>query len=223
MRANDGKSTINAAYAHVIDQSVRTYLSFALSAIVGFLCLVVLMAWYVQDLTITRWCADCVTMKVPTAGAIMLQSISTCVIVAYWRSERGKGLVIGMMVATSVTMILAMTGHVPAFGDDGVKSVCAGMPSVGTALTLFAFVIVDLFYVFKDRWRAPANTMIMFTTAMSTVAILGYALDYPPLYWYIPEVSTAMSFPTALFCLSLSVAHFVSHSFKHRRKQFTVW
>jgi len=68
-----------------------------------------------------------------------------------------------------------------------------GLPSWMTILCFFLFSIS---YFFEEK--RPISIMLM---VISVVAIIGYGVNVPLLFYYVPDFSTAMAIPTAVLFL----------------------
>lgn len=85
---------------------------------------------------------------------------------------------------------------------EAFQTVSPGQPSIGT-MTGFLFVGVCGFVLH----RQVSSWFHQVAGCLGVVGLCGYALDMPTLYYYVPEVSTAMAPNTCLAFIGLALAY----------------
>ena len=92
-------------------------------------------------------------------------------------------------------------GKVQSFeGDDAVMTIAPGLPSAGTMGCFFG--MASMLILHNDTvWRSISRII----SVVAAVALAGYALDMPALYYYSENLSTAMAIHTAGLFLMLSM------------------
>jgi hypothetical protein len=129
-----------------------------------------------------------VTMKFATAwGFIFCGGVSVLLLERefYLRSVLSVGLLILVLVMAADPSVF----EIFALGDKGEMSIGPGIPSWGTVT---AFGLVGLAGLMG--WRKLFRVVEL----MGWIALLGYLVGAPLLYYYHPEYSTAMAIATAL-------------------------
>jgi len=144
-----------------------------------------------------------VTMKVTTAICF----VAAGVIQLFLLSEGKRSQIV---VSTASFIILAelfllaldIANIIYHESENAVMSVAPGFPSVGTIACFFLIFLAAYTKILDQR-----NVIIQFYSIVvliaGIIAIVGYAADYPTLYYYLPGRSTAMALHTAiLFTMS---------------------
>lgn len=131
------------------------------------------------------------TMKLSTSMLCILGGIGC--LTAKWHEgiEWATGLAIVMIIASVVGAFAV--GGVIASGDTEVKTIHPGMPSWATLVAFFLLGVMRLAVNDPNRYRI--------TTAMEAIgllAIVGYAIKQPWMYYYLPSLSTGMALTTAI-------------------------
>ena len=191
--------------------------------IAKFLSLVVLAAGV---LVIIGWVFDIgilksislswISMKFATAIAFVLSGVTLYFIVRALEGEFDKAQVV--ISITSLIIILLMgtlflsailgvhTGIEDLFikdAPDGTKSVVPGRPSVPTMFNFMLIGAAGILTIMNPRRLQPKLMIIgLIISAIGAVAIVGYCIDVPLLYYYIEGANSAIAFHTvALFVL----------------------
>jgi len=140
---------------------------------------------------------------IPDGWATMKWATALCFVGAYpaGLNGRSKQIVVGV-IATVFVFVLTRVGYPVLEKSTGVVYGLAG--NVPSALT-FAGVILLLF---RREWAAWSVLMI------AIIATLGYLLKQPLMFFYVPDRSTAMAFPTAFLFMLWSVAEIREHLVK---------
>lgn len=119
---------------------------------------------------------------------------------------------VGISTVCSLMIFSALTSEtfLDALGqiaDGSEKTVKPGVPSIGSIVCFLLSSSSALAWHAKrfgfTRWCG------LFLLVISSAALVGYALDVPALYWWIPGVSTGMAFLAAIFFWLLGVGHWM--------------
>lgn len=198
---------------------MRQIIASSVAAVSTTLAALVIFGWWQGIDVITRMCMGCVTMKLSTAISLFFQGLTTMAIIALWRTDRGKGIVLALGIGTVWSIYMGMLGSLPTPGDDGVHSIAPGIPSVGTALLLTCLAGIDFLFVSGRSWIRWSNVLSWICALISLVALIGYWLGIPLLYWEIEGFSGAMAVHTSIVLALLSSAHLIAHGGlkKHHR------
>lgn len=148
-------------------------------------------AWMLGDLRWAAWVPDRFpTMKLSTSAMIILAATAGMV------AKRAPHLRWACGLATLMVVAMVVGGYTSGgnlhLDDTDVMTIVGGMPSWGT-LASFLIVGVDRLVDHPpQRWVACSLLVI------AGVALLGYAIGVPWMFYYSPELSTGMALPTAL-------------------------
>jgi len=191
-----------------------------LSAVVIIIGLVVIIGWLLDLDTLKSIIPTWVTMKFSTAVSFLMSGIVVMLMNEYRNnnSEFGRILlfaplmIISFFMATLlVTTIMGTTSGVSSLfvqEDPGaIASVKAGMPSLGTMINFlliigvgFTSLLIDKFKERKFKKYSLISGGIVL--ALGIIALLGYVINEPALYYQVEGVSGAMAIHTAIaFCL----------------------
>lgn len=78
--------------------------------------------------------------------------------------------------------------------DQGIQTVGDHIPSIGTVLGFCIVAIMGASSLLNIRHQ-KGQILLIYT---GLIALIGYLLNFPVLYYYFPEVSTAMALHTAV-------------------------
>jgi len=175
------------------------------------------MAGWVLDIGILKsilpgW----VTMKFSTALSFVLSGITLFFLARIVHGENTWAQVILPITTLSILLLMATLLASTFLGmrsgvedlfvqetGEAVKSVTPGRPSIGTMISFIlmglAGVLAMLIEDTLDRWLFVIGCLIALTGGL---ALCGYILDLPLLYYTLEGISTAMALHTALlFCM----------------------
>ncbi|MBU0665286.1 MAG: methyl-accepting chemotaxis protein [Proteobacteria bacterium] len=174
--------------------------------------IIVLTGWAIDSAILKCLMPGGVSMKIFTALCFILSGVA--LIVMAYRFEGRLNLSHSVLPIVSITMLLIMAtlfaspilGFRIAIEDfftkemqDTVMTVAPGMPSMGTALNFIFIAVASLLTLFNVRkLRAKLSLLGWTVVALGGLALLGYLLKMPLLYYYLHGLSTAMALNTAL-------------------------
>ncbi len=185
---------------------------------------IVVMTGWILDIGILKsilpfW----VTMKFTTALSFFLSGTTLYFIADLVKNKSEVARVI-LPITTMVILLLMVTLLVSTFSgirtgiedlfvsesEGAFKTVIPGRPSVGTMVN-FTFITIAVFCVMLNLKKSLFRLKLIGGTIslVSGVAIVGYIINVPPLYYAIDNFSTAMAFHTAILFLLLGVGLFL--------------
>lgn len=86
----------------------------------------------------------------------------------------------------------------------GVMTVAAGKPSLPTAINFLLIALAGILTLLQvPRLRIKLRALGLVSGVIGLVAMGGYVLHVPLLFYYVPGVNTAMAFHTALLFVLL--------------------
>jgi hypothetical protein len=160
-----------------------------------------------------------VSMKFDTAVAFVLSGITLYFIVRAVEGEFDKAQVV--LSVTSLIIILLMgilffsfilnihTGLEDLFireAPGNVKSVVPGRPSIPT---MFSFILIGIagivILINPDKYQLKLRVIGVVVAAIGVLAIIGYGIDFPALYYYIEGINSAMACHTAVLFVLLGI------------------
>jgi hypothetical protein len=172
---------------------------------------VVLVSWVTGLFEYVRhFGSDYSTMKFTTAMMFIVTSVA---LLTYHSIREGAAVVLLVMLAYTFFGGYFAPGLLPTFGDVGVQSIAPGTPSLATMICFAA--IFGWASWLDHNWQASISAGIL-VALVGIVALVGYWVDNPLLYFYSPH-STGMAKPTAVLFVACGY-HIVKTEFlKHSR------
>jgi len=175
--------------------------------------LVVMIGWFTDDDALKRLNPDWVTMKFSTATSFFVSGM----IIFFLNESRNKNseaakilifapmiIVLFFMATLMVSTISGTSSGVSSLfvkeeASAAVRSVTAGTPSVGTMVNFLLIIGVGFTYLLvhpKHRKYLYISGGIIL--ALAIIALIGYAIDSPALYYQVEGASGAMALHTAI-------------------------
>lgn len=175
-----------------------------LGILISFAGVLVLIGWWIGIPVLKSLGAGFVTMKVSTALSFVLNGI----LMYFMKSRDERGQHAGMAAAVSMLFlstwltVSAYTGFALGSAEDtSIETVYPGLKSLGTmlAFTLCGLGGISYLLTTKTGFVRAAGWSVV---SIGCVALLGYLVGQPALYYYWPNLSTGMAIHTAaLFVL----------------------
>ena len=179
--------------------------------------LVVMIGWFTDDDALKRLNPDWVTMKFSTAASFFASGI----VVFLMNESRNKNseaakiiifapliIVLFFMATLLVSTISGTTTGVSSLfvkedASAALQSVKAGTPSVGTMINFLLIIGVGFTYLLAHpKHKKYSSISGIIVLVLGLIALLGYAIESPPLYYQVEGASGAMALHTAIaFCL----------------------
>ena len=140
-------------------------------------------------------------MKALTASVFILHAVAMLCYRSRWRS-----LGVFALAIASITSSLMLGGLILALFQ--MENLSAGHPTIGlfpSLMTLFAFFLAgvqegEILYRRGNRGAAWVIVLI------GCIGLLGYAVNQPGLYYFIPHLSTAMALNTCICFVLLGLS-----------------
>ena len=184
-----------------------------LSATVIIIGLVVMIGWFIDDDALKRLNPNWVTMKFSTAASFLASGL----VVLLLNESRNRNLeaakilifapliIVLFFMATLLVSTIAgtSTGVSSLFVTEdlssALQSVTPGTPSVGAMVNFILIIGVGFTYLLvHPKHKKYSNICGAIVLALAIIALVGYAIDSPPLYYQIEGASGAMALHTAI-------------------------
>ena len=184
-----------------------------LSATVIIIGLVVMIGWFTDDDVLKRLNPNWVTMKFSTAASFLASGL----VVLLMNESRNKNLepakiiifapliIVLFFMATFLVSTIAGTSTgvssllITEDPSSALQSVKPGTPSVGTMINFLLIIGIGFTYLLVHPKRKKySNICGAIVLALAITALVGYAIDSPPLYYQIEGASGAMALHTAI-------------------------
>jgi hypothetical protein len=188
-----------------------------LSGVVGIAGVVVMLGW-IFDIGILKsimpfW----VSMKFDTAIAFILSGISLFFIIRAAEGEFDKAQVVLSITSLIIMLLMGIlffsallgvqTGAEDLFVREKVaapKTVIAGRPSIPTMINFILIAIAGGFTMFNSaKLRLQLRVIGLVVGAIGALAVVGYIIGAPLMYYYIEGINSAMACHTAVLFVLL--------------------
>jgi hypothetical protein len=173
----------------------------------------IVMAGWILDIEVLKsilpvW----VTMKFSTALSFFLSGITLYFVTSFFE-KRADLVQIALSLTTLMILLLMATLLVSTFLDvrtgvedlfvreteDAVKTTTPGRPSVGTMINFILVAIAGILTLFDMKKLGQKIYVIgSIILVIGSLAVLGYVLSMPFLYYTVEGFSTAMALHTAI-------------------------
>jgi hypothetical protein len=188
-----------------------------LSLIVSLAGIMVIIGW-ISDISILKSISPAwISMKFDTAITFILSGITLYFIVRAQEGEFDKAQV--ALSVTSLIIVLIMgtlffsavlkihTGAEDLFIKEApgtAKTLIPGRPSVPTMLNFILIALAGILTTLNPRRLQPKLAIIgLIVAAIGALAIVGYVIAAPLLYYYIEGINSAIAFHTAVLFVLL--------------------
>ncbi|MAZ40502.1 hypothetical protein CL654_00065 [bacterium] len=193
--------------------------------------LLVMVGWFFDIDILKSIVPGFVTMKFTTALSFFVSGILLWSLAHFIARESdiaqfliATGIIIVFLVMSTLLFSYLLdfrTGLEDLFVQEEViteETVAPGLPSLGT-MVAFILVVVPSTSIFLARNDA-ANIIYsingILIIVLGAIALLGYAIKTPALYYFIPGVSTGMAIHTALLFVLLGIGYlYLGNAVKH--------
>ena len=201
----------------------RSKISQAQALIVIFVGIMVVIGWIFDIPLLTSILPHWVTMKFTTAVCFVA---SGTILYFVAESEKGKteisqlvlpiaSLIIFLLMLSLLASVLLgiRTGIEDLFVKEAagaVKTTTPGRPSVGTMVDFVLIGVAGMLTAFNaQKLQQRLGLVGGIVGIVGGLAIVGYIVDAPVLYYTVTDVSTAMAFHTAILFTLLGVGFFL--------------
>ena len=188
-----------------------------MAAVIIAISVAVCVGWIIDHETIKRVCDGWVSMKVPTAFCfaligLMLFVMSDDMVRFSFRKELTVSFlslmvlgVVGLETISALVPSLDLSiANVPAADIFTVKP---GLPSLAGLFGLLVSSCAGLAFVFNTvRWRRRVMMCGATLMMIGGIAVVGYVLRVPALFYFVPCVSTGMAIHSAALMIMAGAA-----------------
>jgi len=175
--------------------------------------LVVMIGWFTDDDDLKRLNPDWVTMKFSTAASFLVSGMVVFLIneSRNKNSEASKIIIFAPLIVVlffmATLLVSTISGTSTGVSSLFVKeeasaalhSVKAGTPSVGTMINFLLIIGAGFTYLLANpkhrKYLTISGGIIL---ALAIIALIGYAIDSPSLYYQVEGASGAMALHTAI-------------------------
>ncbi len=191
-----------------------------LCAIVSVIGVSVVIGWLFDFPALRNIYPGWVSMKFSTAFSFMLAGTMVYCVGRIARGDRAWAQVLlpvlvlmillpmaALLTANVLGIDIAVADMIVQEGDSAVKTVSPGRPSFMTMVSFILIAQVGLVAMFVPQgkptlWRLAGTALLV----IGVIALLGYLLDAPALYYYRANFSTAMAAHTAMLFILLGAS-----------------
>jgi len=188
--------------------------------------LLVCIGWILDIPSLKSFLPNSVTMKFSTAVSFIFSGITIYFISKYNEGKTGiaqivvpiSGFIIFLFMATLLTAnVVGITSGIEQLfvreSNEAIKTSSPGMPSIPTIVNFILIIIAGMFAFSESKLLRKLITLIGYVVlAIGIIAIVGYVINQPSLYYYIDNVSSAMAIHTSILFISLGIALILSRN-----------
>ena len=187
--------------------------------------LIVCIGWILDIPILKSIIPNAVTMKFSTSISFIFSGITIYFISRYNEGKTGiaqivvpiSGFVVFLFMATILAAhIFGITSGIEQLfvkeSSDAVKTSHAGMPSVLTMVNFILIIVAGMFALYESRLRKLITPIGYLVLTIGIIAVIGYVVNQPTLYYYIDNVSSAMAIHTAILFVLLGIALILSRN-----------
>lgn len=187
--------------------------------------LIVCIGWILDIPSLKSIIPNEVTMKFSTSISFIFSGVTIYFISRYNEGKTGiaqiivpvSGFIVFLFMATLLTgYIFGITSGIEQLfvreNSDAVKTLHAGMPSFPTTVNFILIIVAGMLAFSESRlkkWVTPIGYII---STIGIIAIMGYVINQPVLYYYIDNVNSAMAIHTSILFVMLGVALILSRN-----------
>lgn len=199
-------------------------------ALVVIICAAVVIVGWIFDITFLKSISpNWVSMKFMTAISFVLSGI-----ILYLNTGNDKknndwhDLVLAytvyvlLLIVSGLTLSVffgTRTGLEELFVKEEAGAVYTTMPGRPSIITLFAFFIVGVGGLFSLIKKEYCRRLLLYEAIaliiIGSVAIVGYITNFPPLFYQINRISTAVGFNTATLFILLGIGYLTCQKRKY--------
>ena len=160
-----------------------------------------------------------ISMKLATAFAFILSGITLYFIIKAMEGEFDKAQVVLSITSLSIILLMGLlffstlfkvhTGAEDLFikdAPDAVMSVVPGRPSIPTMINFMLIGTAGILTILNPvKFRLKLKITGLIVGAIGAIAIFGYIIGTPLLYYYIVEINSAIALHTAVLFVLLGL------------------
>lgn len=187
--------------------------------------LIVCIGWILDIPSLKSIIPNEVTMKFSTSISFIFSGVTIYFISRYNEGKTGiaqivvpiSSFIVFLFMATLLTAyVFGITSGIEQLfvreNSDAVKTSHAGMPSFTTTVNFILIIVAGMFAFSESRlkkWVTPIGYII---STIGIIAIMGYVVNQPSLYYYIDNVNSAMAIHTSILFVILGIALILSRN-----------
>ena len=187
--------------------------------------LIVCIGWILDIPSLKSIIPNEVTMKFSTSISFIFSGVTIYFISRYNEGKTGiaqivvpiSSFIVFLFMATLLTAyVFGITSGIEQLfvreNSDAVKTSHAGMPSFTTTVNFILIIVAGMFSFSESRlkkWVTPIGYII---STIGIIAIMGYVVNQPSLYYYIDNVNSAMAIHTSILFVILGIALILSRN-----------
>jgi signal transduction histidine kinase len=181
--------------------------------------MIVVVAWTVDIPTLKSIVPNAVTMKFSTAISFVFSGITIYFVAQHYEGKTNKaqitvplsGFVIFLFMVTllSANMVGVNSGVEQLFvkeSQDAVKTSDAGRPSIMTMINFILVVISGISALSDTRPKNIVAILGYTILIIGAISVVGYIVNQPLMYYYVPNMSTAMAINTSVLFVAIGAA-----------------
>ena len=160
-----------------------------------------------------------VSMKFGTAIAFVLSGITLYFIVRAQEGELDKAQVALSITSLIIVLLMGILFFASLMGiptgaenlfireiNPSPRTVAPGRPSVPTMMNFMLIALAGIFTMLNAKKLPPKLKIIGLAVGIiGALAVIGYILNAPILYYYLPAVNSAMAFHTAILFVLIGI------------------
>jgi len=190
-----------------------------ISAILIVAGLLVIYGWFCDSTILKSVRPGWVAMKTTTAMCFVLSGILLFILSEYHSGYKHIDKSVAYIIAGSIIYTMGLFLLASIFGvqvgledflitepSNAVATAIPGRPSVSTMLTFLIFAISAVSAIRKPR-KNVIKTSGWIIAAIGSVAVIGYLVNIPSLYYFMANVHTPMAFNTAVLFTLLGIGY----------------
>ena len=178
----------------------------------------VMLAWIFDIAVLKSVLPNSITMKFTTALCFVCAGLILLFINRHFINPRDEEEIV-ILLSALVIFVLMGTMFIGMFTDikiglsnlfvrevDVASGSAPGYPSLGTMISFFLIAIAGVVAVKDPKGHQDKIHIFGFiVSVVGSFALIGYALDFPFLFWGLYSVSNAMAFHTAIVFVLLGI------------------
>ena len=185
--------------------------------------LIVCIGWILDIQFLTSIVPDAVTMKFSTSISFIFSGITIYFISKYNEGKIGiaqiavpiSGFVIFLFMATLLAAhVFGVTSGIEQLfiqeSSDAIKTSQPGMPSFPTMVNFILIIIAGMLAFSESGLRKLITPIGYVISTIGIIAVVGYAINQPILYYYVDSANSAMAIHTSILFAALGIALILS-------------
>lgn len=186
-----------------------------ISIVIFCIALLAVIGSVMQIPILTSWGTNFVSMKFVTAISITLSTLSLLIIThSPFHSLRILPISLeSVSLSLMAYTVISRNAILSTISDTTSYTVAPQVPSIGTLSAIILLFIVGILYT-KDMIKIIRRCGAILAM-LGLIAVFGYIIGNPSLYFYIENISTAMALNTSICFVLLGVGLFIIRENKY--------